>query len=381
VIPHRVIRAPRQLHPGAWWLWALGLLTAATRTTNPVLLALIVAVAGYVVTARRTDAPWARAYAVFLKIGLVVLAIRLVAQVVLGVPVGQTVLFTLPSADLPEWAAGISLGGSVTAESVLAAGMDGLRLATILVCIGAANALANPKRLLASMPAALYEVGVAVVVALAFAPSLVTSVRRVRDARRLRGRPDRGLRSVISVALPVLEDALDRSLSLAAAMDSRGYGRQASVSRHERRVTAVLTLGGLVGICIGLYGMLDGGGPAALSLPLLVGGAVAAAAGVRLAGRRAVRTRYRPDPWAAPESLTAGAGTAAAAAAFIAAAMDPASMEPSVVPLTAPQLPAVAVAGALIALLPAWLTPPTVIGHPRATPPAPGRPAAVEVEA
>jgi energy-coupling factor transport system permease protein len=381
VIPHRVIRAPRQLHPGAWWLWALGLLTAATRTTNPVLLALIVAVAGYVVTARRTDAPWARAYTVFLKIGLVVLAIRLVAQVVLGVPVGQTVLFTLPSADLPEWAAGISLGGSVTAESVLAAGMDGLRLATILVCIGAANALANPKRLLASMPAALYEVGVAVVVALAFAPSLVTSVRRVRDARRLRGRPDRGLRSVISVALPVLEDALDRSLSLAAAMDSRGYGRQASVSRHERRVTAVLTLGGLVGICIGLYGMLDGGGPAALSLPLLVGGAVAAAAGVRLAGRRAVRTRYRPDPWAAPESLTAGAGTAAAAAAFIAAAMDPASMEPSVVPLTAPQLPAVAVAGALIALLPAWLTPPTVIGHPRATPPAPGRPAAVEVEA
>ena len=31
-------RLPRALHPGAWWLWALGLATAASRTTNPLLL-------------------------------------------------------------------------------------------------------------------------------------------------------------------------------------------------------------------------------------------------------------------------------------------------------------------------------------------------------
>ena len=34
---------------------------------------------------------------------------------------------------------------------------DGLRLGTIVVCVGAANSLANPKRLLRSMPPALYE--------------------------------------------------------------------------------------------------------------------------------------------------------------------------------------------------------------------------------
>ena len=33
-----VSRLPRTLHPGAWWLWALGLATAASRTTNPLLL-------------------------------------------------------------------------------------------------------------------------------------------------------------------------------------------------------------------------------------------------------------------------------------------------------------------------------------------------------
>ena len=35
-------RLPRALHPGAWWLWAVGLAAAASRTTNPLLLALVV---------------------------------------------------------------------------------------------------------------------------------------------------------------------------------------------------------------------------------------------------------------------------------------------------------------------------------------------------
>ncbi len=45
--------AARLLHPGAWWLWALSLAYAAMRTTNPVLLVTIAAVAGLVVAARR----------------------------------------------------------------------------------------------------------------------------------------------------------------------------------------------------------------------------------------------------------------------------------------------------------------------------------------
>ena len=38
-------RPARDLHPGAWWLWAMGLAAAATVTTNPFLLLLIVGVA------------------------------------------------------------------------------------------------------------------------------------------------------------------------------------------------------------------------------------------------------------------------------------------------------------------------------------------------
>ncbi|MFP4149109.1 MAG: energy-coupling factor transporter transmembrane component T, partial [Nitriliruptoraceae bacterium] len=280
----RRLRLPRAVHPGAWWLWALGLAAAAARTTNVWLLLLVLAVAGLVVTARRSDAPWGRSFAVFLKLGLVVIAIRVVFQTVLGGPVPGTVLVDLPEVPLPAWAAGITLGGPVTDAALAGALVEGLRLATMLACLGAANALANPKRLLASVPAALYEVGVAVVVALSFAPSLATAVQRVRAARRLRGRPDRGVRSLVTVAMPVLEDALERSLALAAAMDSRGYGRRASVPAHRRRMTAWLTLAGLGAILVGLYGLLDGTGPQAAGPPVLLAGVFLAAVALRTAG-------------------------------------------------------------------------------------------------
>jgi energy-coupling factor transport system permease protein len=349
---------PRQLHPGAWWLWALGCATAASRTTNPLLLLLLIAVLGYVVSARRTAAPWARAFGVFLKIAAVVLVFRTVFQVLLAPAEPGLTLVTLPVVPLPDWAAGMTLGGPVTASSVLAAVTDGLRLATLLLCVGAANALANPKRLLATLPPALYEVGVAVVVAITFTPQLVESVQRIRAARRLRGRPHRGPRSIVQVALPVLEDALERSLALAAAMDSRGYGRRTAVPAATRRWTGVALLGGLLGAGFGVFGLLDAGSSLfAASTALVIGGAVAAL-GLRTAGARTVRTRYRPDPWLAPEWLTVAAGIAAAAGVIATGIVDPLAISPPTSPLAAPPLPPIATVGVLLALLPAFVTPP-----------------------
>ncbi|WP_107485990.1 CbiQ family ECF transporter T component [Streptomyces marincola] len=345
------------MHAGAWWLWALGLAAAASRTTNPLLLALIVAVAGYVVAARRTDAPWARAFGFFLLLGAFVVALRVLFAVLLGSPIGGTrVLFTLPEVPLPGWLEGVRLGGRVTAEAVMFAFRDGLRLATLLICLGAANALANPARLLKSLPGALYEVGVAVVVAMTFAPQLVTDLLRLRAARRLRGRRDRGPAALLSVARPVLEGALERSVALAAAMDARGYGRTADVPRAVRRVTAALTLGGLLGVCAGSYGLLAAEG-AAFGLPLLACGVAAALGGLLLGGRRSVRTRYRPDRFGVRAWLVAGSGAAAAVLLAVAASSAPAALDPPAVPLAAPAFPLGAAAAVLIGLLPAVVAP------------------------
>lgn len=371
---------PRPLHPGAWWLWALGLAAAASRTTNPVLLALLLAVAAFVVMSRRTAAPWARSFGAFLVLGMVVIALRVVFQVVFGSPVpGGHVLVTLPSVQLPSWAAGVRLGGAVTVEALVLAVYEGMRLATVLACLGAANALADPRRLLRSVPAAVYESGIAVVVAMTFAPRLVEDVQRVRAAQRLRGRPKAGLRTFGRVAVPVLEGALERALDLAAAMDSRGFGRAAEASPSRARATTALVTGGLLGVTVGVYALLDAGSPAGLATAVLALGVLAAGAGFVLAGRRSTRTRYRPDPWAVPEWLVAGSGAVTAACFATAAAQGAAGMDLLVVPLVAPVPPLLALVGALVAMLPAWASPvpPDRLG---AHPVAAGVPAGAAVE-
>jgi len=353
-----VLRPLRSLHPGAWWLWATGLAAAASRTTNPLLLGLVLAVAGYVVAARRTNAPWSRAYAFYLRMGIVVVGIRVVFAALFGAPVPGHVLVTLPEVTLPDWAAGVRLGGEVTLEGVAGAVYAGLQLATMLACVGAANALANPRRLLRAVPGALYEVGVAVVVALSFTPQLLEGVTRVRAARRLRGRRHSGLRGLRGVAMPVLEGALERSVELAAAMDARGFGRTSTAGLAGQRAgSGAVTLAGLLGVCAGLYGLLDAQSPVALGLPLLSAGAATAAAGLWLGGRRSTRSRYRPDPWGLPEWLVSACGVAAATTAVVASVVSPDAMNPSTSPLVAPTLPLLPVAGLLVAALPAWLAP------------------------
>ncbi len=349
---------PPALHPGAWWLWSLALATATTRTTNPLLLALLITVTTYVVVTRRPTTPWSRSYGAFVKLALSVLLIRLAFTTLLGSPIpGTHTLVTLPELPLPAWAQGIRLGGRVTAEGLTFALYDALKLATLLICVGAANALANPSRLLKSLPGALYEMGVAVVVALTFAPNLVADVQRLRAARRLRGRPDKGVRGLLQVGLPVLEGALERSVALAAAMDARGYGRTAQVPAAVRRTTAALTLGGLLGLCAGTYGLLTAAG-GTYGAPLLLAGTAAALGGLWLGGRRTVRTRYRPDRWDTRAWLVTASGAAVAAALFAAAARDPAALHPGVIPLTAPTLPLWPAAAVLLGLLPAFVTPP-----------------------
>ena len=354
---------PRTVHPIAWWIWAIGLATAASRTTNPLLLALILAVAGIVVAARRTEAPWARAFKWYLLFGLVVIAIRIGFRIILGggLGAGGHVLFTFPQIPLPGFMSGVQLGGAVTAESVVAAAYDGFRLATLLCCIGAANTLANPKRALRVLPAALYELGVTITVAVTVAPQLVESVQRVRRARKLRGDTARGRRAVRGIAMPVLHDALDRSFQLAAAMDSRGYGRTGAVPARARRVTASLLLAGLVGLSLGTYGLLDTTTPRLLGLPTLVIGLVLAASGLLVGGRRIRRTRYRPDLWKFAEWITALSGTLTAVTLIAVGTHNASALNPSVYPLAWPTLPIVPTIAILCALLPAALTPPPPI--------------------
>ncbi|MFI2084794.1 energy-coupling factor transporter transmembrane component T [Streptomyces rubiginosohelvolus] len=362
-------RLPRTLHPVAWWIWALALATAVSRTNNPLLLFLVLAVLGYVITVRRTEAPWARGFKYYLYLALTVVAIRVVFRAVFatGMTPDDHYLFSLPHIPTPDWYAGIQLGGPVSLEALLSAATDGLRLACMLCCIGAANTLANPKRALRVLPGALYELGVAVTVSISVAPQLVQSVQRVARARRLRAGRNKGLKALRGIVVPVLEDALERSLRLAAAMDSRGYGRAGSATPRSRRLTGALMLLGMCGLCAGAYGLLDPSAPTLLGLPALAAGSVLCLAGLRLGGRRVTRTTYRPDPWRFAEWAVASCGVLSAVLLFVNVGYDPSELNPSIYPLSWPTLPLVPAAAILLAGAAGFLAPPP-------TPPTPSAP-------
>ena len=350
-------RAPRHLHPFAWWLWAGGLAAAAMRTTNLVLLALVLAVVAFVVGSRRTAAPWSRSFATFLRLGALVIVIRVVVQALVGVPVGDTVLFRLPEVALPAALAGVRLGGEVTLEAVLQSIAEGGRLAVLLACFGAVNSLTSPYRVLRALPAVLYEAGVAVSMGVAFTPEAVASVARLREARALRGRSERGIGALRGVAVPVLEGALDRSVALAASMDARGYGRRGAQPASARRLSTLALLGGLLGATVGTYGVLDASAPRALALPALSVGVALLALVLARRGTGSGRTRYRPDRWGGAEWLVTLSGAVALAAVGAADRLDPSALNPAFVPLRWPVVPAVAVAGVLAGALPAWCAP------------------------
>lgn len=353
------------LHPLAWWCWAIALGLAVSGTTNPLLLALVATAVVAVVVLRRSGAPWARSVRAYLVLGAVVIGIRVVFQVLIGSSAGETVLFTLPEVPLPEWAAGIRLGGAVTAEAVAFAVYDALRLAVMLLCIGAANSLANPRQALRSVPAALYEASVAVVIALSVAPQLIESAQRVHRARRLRGDSAKGLRALGAVALPVLTDAIERSLALAAGMEARGFGRTRGL---DTAGSLPLMLVASMAATLGAFLLLSTPWWAPATA-LLVGGIAGVGLGLRLAGRRLQVTHYRPHPWRARETAVAASGLLAAALVLGVGWLDPAALSdaalawlapaalfPTTNPLVWPDLTPVMLVVVALALAPLWFT-------------------------
>jgi energy-coupling factor transport system permease protein len=354
------------VHPLAWWLWATGLAVAAVRTTNPFLLALIGAVACFVVASRRPDAPWSRSLSFFLKVAAAVIVIRLGVEVLFGQGRPGTVLFHLPRAPIPV-GEGINIGGAVTAESLLSALYLGMQLAVIILCFGAANSMSSPYRLLRSLPAVLYEAGVVVAVALSFAPELILTIGDVHEARKLRGRPTRGPAGLRGIAVPVLEGALDRSLALAASMDARGYGRRPAVGT-ARRWPPWATLGGLLLVAIGTYGVLAPGSLLGLGLPAVLVGSACVMGGLLAGSRQRLRTRYRPDRWGLPEWVVAGSGLLTLTLFVVAGDIGTSGLVVGV-SLAVPPLPLLPVVAAFLGLLPLAVTlPPSDRPLPTAAP-------------
>lgn len=233
-------------HPTTWWAVGLALAIASSATTNvSVLLEFcVISIAlSFIFRSKQQRVSSLRFYLAFA--GLILLT-RLAFRVIFNSnPTAEDTFLRLPTYRLSlGFGEGITLLGNVSLSTIQAGLTDGLRLAAIILAFAMSATLSSPRNLIKSLPNALYELGAAVAIALNLAPQLISSIWRVRRARSIRGRSSKNSQ-LLSIVIPVLEDAFDKSMSLAASMDARGFGRRDSVSAQkalQSKFFGVLTL-------------------------------------------------------------------------------------------------------------------------------------------
>lgn len=283
-------------HPYTWWALGLAFAISAAATSNIFALLGIIAVVLAITLGAREATPWARSLSFYLVTALAVVLIRVIFRIVFNFDSQTNAAFALPKVTVSLGELGkVELFGRVSWDALLGALRDGLRMAAIILSVGLANTLANPRRLLKNTPGALFEVASAWVIALNMAPQLIDSAKRVKQASRLRGRNQK--RNLLgSLIIPVLEDTIERSLALAASMSARGFGRQGQLSQSQQIASRVLSFFGVTCLSIGAYLLLTLPSPWAGAL-LLSAGVLAVLTTSRIASKRQIRTRYAPETW------------------------------------------------------------------------------------
>ena len=187
---------------------------------------------------------------------------------------------------------------------------EGFAIVGVMGVFGAFNSVVSHAELVQSTPRAFYEVGLVVVVGLAFVPSTLSAIHDVREADRARTggrvvRRGRLLRQIV----PVLELGLERAVTLAESMDSRGFARGGASPRDRTAgwcgVASLLALGGAFVALVGArrYGARPCSGSPARS-----------GSGSRSCSRRRAPSGCGTDPAACAAPTGSSAGAAAARA-------------------------------------------------------------------
>lgn len=223
----------RPWHAVTWLLWALAGAAAVQLASNPLYVGVVIAIAWVVVEAHGLDGPFAKAFPILVTLAAAfgVLRVVLTAATTHG---GSNVLFTTPSFTLPEVLGGFTVGGSVETPIVVHAAAESLVIVGIVAVFAAFNAVVSHYELVQTAPRAFHELGLVIVVALAFVPSIIASIHDVGEADRARtgGRIVRRGR-LLRRLVPVLESGLERAVTLSESLDSRGFGHRGPSSRER----------------------------------------------------------------------------------------------------------------------------------------------------
>jgi energy-coupling factor transport system permease protein len=329
----------------AWLLWgfAAGLPAILGRNPFPIVASLLA-----VITVRAVSAERASSWAAFVRLAVIFSAIGVLFNV-LTVRSGNQALVEIPE-RVPV------LDGALTFNALVYGCLSGLALSTLVLIGTTVAASIDWSTALRGMPDQLSTVAVAGSVAFAFIPQTAVAFREIREAQQARGHRFRGIRDAVPLLVPLLTGGLERAVTMAEALESRGFGAPLQAERRRewpRSVAVVLGLASLAasGYFLSVGRVLDCG---------ISAGAAIVAFGLGVRGHRpaVTRTRYREMALTSRDlAVIVGAGLTAAITIAVLAFDDPAVRYNPYPTLDAPRVNLLLLASSALLLLPAFVTP------------------------
>lgn len=219
-----VLRPRASNRPGAVWIGAVIAAGAVLVVSDLWVSLAAIVLASLAVLISKSRLRSAKPFLWALSGAALFVVMRMVYKALFGgliaAPTDEAVLWVLPQVQLAEPFTGIHLFGVVTAQSLVIAATLALPFAAVIVLFGGANALADPRALLERAPKRLANVTWAMSIGLSVFPTVIRTAARLRVARALRGE-----RGALTLAVTLLEHAIERSERLGLSMASRGFGR------------------------------------------------------------------------------------------------------------------------------------------------------------
>lgn len=287
-----------RLDSRAWLGWGLAAMTPLLLSRNPWLLLQVLLIVS-VVRAVWRPAMSHQGMSWFLRIAATFVVVGVFFNV-LTVHSGDRVIADLPG----SWPV---VGGILTWNALVYGVLGGVALFTLVLTGITISTLISWTDLFHVLPRRLAPIAVTGSVAWAFLPQTAAAWRQIREAQTMRGHRFRGVRDFIPIVVPVLAGGLDRSLVMAEALESRGFGASAGIfSRHPnpwREIAFGLgVITGLGGLAVAIYCLAVGITTWAIIAGLV--GCISLVALVRTSPTpRPVRTRYRTLHWTPADSL------------------------------------------------------------------------------
>jgi len=339
----------RRLDPRTWLIWGLAASLPALLGRNPFPLVLVLIAALSVRAAWSASSPSIASWSGLVRLTIFFALIGVVFNV-LTVRSGNHVIATIPR-QIPL------LHGDLTLNALiygLLSALAGITLVLVGATVAASLDWATLVRLL---PPGLTTIAVAGSVAFAFLPQTARAFVDIKEAQAARGHRLRGARDLVPLLAPLLTGGLERALTLAESLESRGFGAPVDPGKRPSIWTGIATAIGLASGVAGAY-LFAVDRLAEAGLAVAVAG-VCLVLVIRKSRPATVgRTRYRDPEWRLVDSLVTAASLGAAVATLAGSNFNPAALRYEPYPdLGSPAVSLPVLAALLLLLAPAFVAP------------------------